>query len=148
MAVQGPPVAVAPLEEVKVKLAIVLPWTEVGVVVPTDREIARKRLAMAPATVQAVPAAEAEEPPMKLLEIVKLLPEVLERMMPPSVAAVVLVRVAVWYRLLPEIVQSVFPVAMLMPQSAAARLVKSKMLLLEIVMLLLFWAKVVVVPEA
>src|SRR4029078_9287044 len=97
MPTQGPPTVVDALEDAKLKFAIVLPCTLEGVVVPTERLIPRKRFATVVARiVRAVPPARAAPPPMELFVTTKLLPELFEIVMPPSVADVVTVRVAVW----------------------------------------------------
>ena len=88
---------VDPLDDAKLKFAIVLPCTLEATVLPTERLIPRKRFAtvLGP-IVHAVPPALAAPPPMKLFVMTKLLPEVFEIVMPPSVADVVTVRDAVW----------------------------------------------------
>ena len=138
---------VDPLDDAKLKFAIVLPCTLEATVLPTERLIPRKRFAtvLGP-IVHALPPALAAPPPMKLFVIKKLLPDVFEIAIPASVAEAVELRVAVWYRLLPVIVQSVLPDDRRIPFSALDALKKLKMLLLEIVFPLLFVAVVVVVP--
>ena len=63
--------------DVKLKLAIVFPCTLDAVVLPTFKLIPRNLLPIEPAIVHAVPPALVVLPPMKLLLITKLLPDVL-----------------------------------------------------------------------
>lgn len=97
-------------------------------------------------SVNAVPPHCGAEPPMKLFVMVNapVLDEV-DTCMPPKVE--VAARAAVWKKLLPVMTHPLFPEEILMPQELDARK-KLEILQLEMVILSLFWAANVVVPEA